>query len=345
MEQKMMKAMAFKEFKKVELKEVPIPKSDGTSAVIRVKACGVCGSDTEMRWTWGWGEHCEGIFGHEFCGEVVDPGSNKDLKPGDRVTAMTLDPCGECKYCLSGREDMCAHVVDRVPGVMYPGAFAEYVEVKRSDMLRKVPDDMTDVEAALAEPLAVAFHACTRGDVEPGRTVLVCGSGTIGMFSAAVAKYLGAEKVVITGANPERRKLAQAAPFIDDVIDTHDDTYHDLMNEKYPDGFDTILECSGLRKVQEGALQHLAIGGTFTIIGFLDQELTVPTLQIYMKQQRIQGCEMETRQDFENAMEFLHSKKQDLVQYTNTAPLEDLQACYEDLASGKTPVLKYIMIP
>lgn len=345
MEQKTMRAMVYDSPKKVVLKTVPMPVSDGTSMIVKVAAVGICGSDVHGNWNWGGGPHTRGIFGHEICGTVADPGARTDLKVGDRVAVMDIDPCGKCKYCATGREDMCAHVLDRVPGVMYPGGFAEYVEVKRADLVRKIPDSMSDIEGALVEPVSVAIHANNRGRVEKGSSVLVCGSGTIGMFAAAVAHARGARRVVITGANPERRKAALAADFIDNVVDTSGDDYHDLLNRLEPDGFDSILECSGLQKVQEGALPHLAIGGTFAIVGFQSMEMKIPTLQVYMKQQTIQGCEMLTRGEFEEAIELVNSKRFDLLRYTRTAPLEQLQACLEELDTNRTPVLKYILLP
>ena len=201
-----MRAVALKGKREFELKEIEEPIIDNENVIIKVLKAGICGSDLHY---FEIGEPNGLIMGHEFCGEVIDPGNRSDLKVGDRVTALPISPCGACPACLSGNPQYCKSTWTHAVGLSLdnPGALGEKIKV-RSDMVLKVPDNVSDEEAAMVEPTAVALHGIHLADVKVGSKVLVIGGGIIGLLSAMFAKKEGASFVAVSETNPKRGEKA-----------------------------------------------------------------------------------------------------------------------------------------
>ena len=181
-----MLAVVIKGKRRLSVVETEAPRADGEKVIIKVSGVGICGSDLHA---WDHGGMVGLIMGHELGGTVVDPGALKDsLKVGDRVTALPANPCGQCDPCKSGKPNLCVNMLAAAPGLTAPGAYAQFF-ASRPDMVRKLPDTVSDVEAALIEPTAVALHAIRLAGLKPGDKVLVTGGGIIGLLSAAWARY------------------------------------------------------------------------------------------------------------------------------------------------------------
>ena len=194
-----MKAVAIKDVKQFEIKEIPEPKADGKKVIIEVSKTGICGSDIHY---WVNGEPKGLVMGHEFSGVVLDPGDRLDLIKGDRVTALPISPCGKCEACRNGDVQFCPETWNQAVGLSVdnPGGLTSKIAV-RSDMVIKVPDNIKDEEVAMVEPLAVGLHAAHLGRIAVGDDVLVIGAGIIGLASAEFAKKEGASYVAITETN------------------------------------------------------------------------------------------------------------------------------------------------
>ena len=199
-----MKCVAIEGAKQLVVKEIAEPVSENGSVVVDVKKAGICGSDIHY---WESGQPVGLVMGHEYCGVVTDPGAREDLKVGDRVTALPISPCGHCSACLTGNPQYCRETWTYATGLSLTnsGAFAPKLSV-RSDMVFKVPDNVTDEEMAMVEPTAVGLHAIHLADIKVGAKVLVVGGGIIGLVSAMFAKVEGAEYVAISETNIARGK-------------------------------------------------------------------------------------------------------------------------------------------
>lgn len=188
--------------------DIGISEPAEDEVLIRIAACGICGSDlhmTEDPATFGVGEGF--VLGHEFAGEVVRCGSEvSGLRPGDRVAVAPMRGCGRCDSCRRGEPAWCPDM--RLIG----GGYAEFATVA-ARQCRALPDDLPLAEGALAEPVAVGLHAVIRSGLEPGDTVLVLGAGPIGLLVAFWARRLGARHVVVADINrhQEGRALATGA--------------------------------------------------------------------------------------------------------------------------------------
>lgn len=204
-----MKAVIFEGVgKMLRIGESGMPEPADDEVLLRVAACGICGSDlhmTEDPATFGLSEGF--VLGHEFAGEILRCGSAvTGLQPGDRVAVAPMRGCGRCESCRRGEPAWCPDM--RLIG----GGYAEFATVA-ARQCRLLPDDLPTAEGALAEPVAVGLHAVMRSGLKPGDNVLVLGAGPIGLLVAFWARRLGAGQVVVADLNrhQEERALAVGA--------------------------------------------------------------------------------------------------------------------------------------
>ncbi|MGC8880320.1 MAG: zinc-dependent alcohol dehydrogenase [Anaerolineae bacterium] len=204
-----MKAQVFYEAEKMELEEIPIPKVTDVDVLVRVKNCGICGSDISYYYglsplgtPTGKGPL---VLGHEFTGEVVEVGavakSMNLFKPGDRVVVNPVQNCNACYACAAGRTNLCTNLY--VPGVSANGGFAEYC-ISRYTGLFKLPDNVSYAAGAFTEPLACAVYGMKKLAIEPGQFVAIFGPGPMGLMMVQMAKAMGAGKVALIGTRDYR---------------------------------------------------------------------------------------------------------------------------------------------
>jgi len=206
---KMMKAQVFYESEKMEMEEIPIPKVTDIDVLVRVKNCGVCGSDISYYYGLSPVGTPSGkgplVLGHEFTGEVVEVGSvaksMKLFKPGDRVVVNPVQQCNACFACASGHTNLCSNLF--VPGVTANGGFAEY-SISRYTGLFKLPDSVSYAAGAFIEPFACAVYAVKKLAIEPGQFVAIFGPGAIGLMMVQLCKSVGAGKVAFIGTRDYR---------------------------------------------------------------------------------------------------------------------------------------------
>lgn len=338
-----MKALVLKEKKKFEMIEKEIPQIKENQVLIKVKKAGICGSDIHMIWATGYGAGTGHVIGHEFCGVITDAGESQNFQVGDRVVAMEIDPCyqDDCEFCQSGRPQICDHVLDGGPGIGSDGGYGEYVAV-REDMVRKIPDTMSDVEGALVEPASISMHAVKLAHVKEGSTVLISGGGTIGLFAAACAYALGAKEVVVLEVNQERIKLAKDSGFVTHVFNSLDENLSQQLKDLCPHGFDAVLECSGNQKASTLALNNLKKGGHMTFVAYGTQP-DIEMFQLINNEWHLSGSVFFTPNEFEEVIELIAAKKIDLERYAHIIQMEDVQRVLEDLEAGKENSIKYVI--
>ncbi|WP_425838023.1 NAD(P)-dependent alcohol dehydrogenase [Streptomyces fractus] len=251
---------------RVEDRPVPVP-GDG-EVLVAVRAVGLCGSDLHYY------EHGENgpnvlrqptVLGHEPAGFVVGHGAGVDDVPdGTPVAIEPAHPCGRCTLCRAGRYNLCPK------GTCFGspptnGALTELVAVPR-DFVHPLPAGMDVKLGALVEPLAVAVHAVRRADVAPGERVLVTGAGPIGVLVAQAAAACGAS-VTVSDVAPERREFAArlGAETVDAASLTPDPARAHALAD--PDGYDTVLDCSGVGPALVSGIRALRPGGTAVVVG------------------------------------------------------------------------------
>lgn len=253
----------------LELRDVPVPQINSDEVLIKVRACGICGSDLKIEDD----QHPYTppvVVGHEFSGEIVHLGENVDgWSVGDRVVSeQHTHACGHCRQCLTGNAFACAS--KRAPGYFEDGAFAEFIKIPHW-LLHRIPDNINFVEAAFSEPSAVAAHGMLeRTGIAPEDVVVVLGCGPIGIVAAKMAQIAGASHVIITGIDrDEQVRLPKARELgIDHVVNVTREDLASLVSELTDgEGADVVIELAGAIPAIQQAFRLTRRLGRVGIIG------------------------------------------------------------------------------
>jgi len=249
----------------LSIEDFAVPDCPADGVVLKVLACGICRSDWH-----GWvGEHPRvkpgQIGGHEYCGEVVEAGSQSTYVVGDRLIAPFILSCGACPNCRSGASNTC--IDQRLPGFVEPGAFAEYVAVPRDHNLTRLPDDMSPaLAAALGCRVTTAWHAMTdRAALQPGEWLAVHGTGGIGLAAMLLGRAIGA-RVIVTDIVPEKLAFAKALG-AEHAVDARDGESAERIRELTAGGAHVSIEALGFPATVAASLACLRPLGRHVQVG------------------------------------------------------------------------------
>lgn len=232
----------------LELVEVPKPTISDEEALVKVEACGFCGSDLGI--VAGLHPRARGplTLGHELCGTIADiRSSTSPFKTNDRVTAFPLISCGHCYVCRNGAPHVCSTL--RLYGFDIDGAMAEYVRLPVSSLL-KLPPTMSPFVGAVVEPLAVAVHGVSLAPIAQTNVAVVLGAGPIGLLTGLVAKSRGVPSVLISDVRPSRLAMASALGLT--AVAAGDELEQQVRNATSGEGADLVFECAGRTRYRRG---------------------------------------------------------------------------------------------
>ena len=272
----------------VEVVERPSPEPGPHEVLVRVRAVGVCGSDTHYYDHGRIGRfvvESPMVLGHESAGVIEAVGEHVDpARVGQRVSIEPGVPCRSCQQCLAGRYNLCPDMVfHATPPV--DGTLAELVTIHEA-FAHPVPDSVSDEAAALLEPLSVGIWACRKGAVGPGSRVLVTGAGPIGIVAAQVARSSGAAEVVIADVNPHRLAAAEELGATR-TVDTSETTLEQAYaGQPAPE---VLLECSGHPGATADGIRALAPAGVAVLVGMGGDELPLPLSVVQERELTVTG--------------------------------------------------------
>jgi len=243
----------------VRLEEMPMPQIGRGELLVRVEACGICGSDV-MEWYRR--DRVPLVLGHEIGGQIVAVGDGVEgYKEGDRVSAAHHVPCNQCHYCLSGHHTVC----DTLRQTNFdPGGFAEYIRLPAINVERGVfllPDEVSYEQATFIEPLACVLRGQRLAHMQPGQSVLVIGSGISGLLHVQLARTMGASSVVATDIVDYRLKAARRFG-ADAAFHAEEDLPTCLRQVNQGRLADLVIVCTGATSAIVQALQSVERGGT-----------------------------------------------------------------------------------
>lgn len=242
---------------------VPVPEVGRDDVLVKVHACGICGSDLPRVLTTGT-YHFPTIPGHEFGGTVVEAGADVDKSLLNRtVGVIPLVPCRKCKMCEVGEFALCEHY--DFLGSRSDGGFAEYVRVPAANVL-PVPDEVEKDSVAMLEPISVALHVVQNCGVSFGDSVAVYGLGAIGMFIAQWAKIYGAEHVFAIDVDSQKVEIAKSIG-LSDALTVGSDVENIIKEKTNGRGCDVAFEASGAAPAFAQAVQVLRTAGTLGLVG------------------------------------------------------------------------------
>ena len=319
-----MKAAVYHGSGDLRVEEVPVRELKDNEVKIRVKYCGICGTDIHI--FHGDGGCCDVtpplVPGHEFSGVVAEVGSKvKTVKVGDRVTGDPNDMCGECYFCKNGMQHFCKNNIGI--GTTVDGGFAEYV-IMREKQVYKVSDDLSFIEAAMTEPISCCLHGIDLCNIKAGDTVLVIGGGPIGMIMMQLAKNAGASKVIMSEPVEEKREQALKLGATKTIDPLHEDV--EAVLAEYCENVNVVIECVGNVHTQADAVRFAGKGATIMYFGLAAPEESFPIRpdDIFKKELHITSSYINPY-SFERAIQILESGTVELESLiTNVVPLDDI---------------------
>jgi L-iditol 2-dehydrogenase len=342
-----MKALLLSKYRQLEVAETANPNIGDDDVLIRVEACGICGSDVHG-YDGSSGRRIPPIvMGHEAAGTIVEVGSAvRGLSQGDRVTLDSTVYCGQCANCLRGQINLCDQ--RQVLGVSCgeyrrAGAFAEYVAAP-ARIVHKLPDSISFPEASMLEAVAVAMHAVSLAETPPDSTALVIGAGTIGLLILQALRATGCSRVFITDVDSTRLKLAKELGATETIL-ADADTLARVSALSGGMGVDVALEAVGRTETIKSAIQSVRKGGTVVLVGNISPEVTIPLQVVVSRQIRLQGS-CASSGEYPRAIELMATGAINVKPLISAiAPLEDGPRWFERLYSHEPNLMKVVLAP
>lgn len=331
--------------KNIVYEDRPIPElKDPHDVLLQVNFTGICGSDIHY-WQHGKiGEYVVKdpmVLGHESSGTVLKAGlAVKSLKEGDRVAMEPGIPCRRCVRCKEGYYNLCTDM-QFAATPPFDGTLAKYY-ILPEDFCYKLPDNVSLEEGALLEPLAVAVHITRQSHIKHGSTAVIFGAGPVGILCAAVAKALGAIKVVSVDINQERldfvKKFVEpiGSTYLSQKISAEENAANIIRENDLGDGADVAIDASGVEPSIQAAIHVLRKGGSYVQGGMGRDECTFPIMAACTKELKISGSFRYSQGDYQTALNLVSSgavKVKDVI--SRKVKFEDALQAFEDIRDGK----------
>ncbi|MNF36954.1 Sorbitol dehydrogenase [compost metagenome] len=316
----------------------PDPTPGPGDVVMKVHSCGICGSDLHM--TEGHSPAFDypagAIPGHEYAGEVVAVGADvRDLKVGDRISALPFTGCGLCLACKSGSPSHCPQFRGLGSG------FSEYALVSERTSI-KLPEALSYDDGALIEPLAVGLHGVAMANIRPGAKVLVIGAGPIGLAATFFARKLGAGRIAVAANSTRRQALAQSMGADLFVTPEEGRPLAAVAAEALGGAPDVVLECAGQLGCIEQAIQAVRTAGTVVVLGFCTSpDSFVPAMAVW-KEINLRFSNTYSLGDFQYVAQVLAGGSlEPRSMVTRKIALDEVPRVFEDLRkpSGQCKVI------
>ncbi|NLM47974.1 MAG: alcohol dehydrogenase catalytic domain-containing protein [Epulopiscium sp.] len=339
-----MKALVYYGPKDLRLTDVDDLKVRKGEVLLKIKSCGICGSDVHGYLGITGRRIPPMIMGHEFAGEVVELGEDTHLgyKPGDRVTVQPVNFCGECENCKKGYTNVCTN--KRFYGVLdVNGAFAEYLCVPEK-LLYPLPDHISYSIGALIEPLAVAYCGVKKAGDLAGKNVLIVGGGTIGQLVLSVVKTMKPKAIIMSDLSDFRLECAKQLGATHTINPKNKNFVDEVKKALNGDLIDVALEAVGVASTVEQALSVLKNQGTCIWIGNNAKTVEVNMQDVVTKELKILGSYIYTHEEFGETIDFL--SKNDLALeklISKEISIEEAAEMFEELLTATEKYLKVIV--
>ena len=329
-----MKALVYTNPNEVTWRDEPDPRPAEGEVLIRVDAVGICGSDMHAYHGHDPRRNPPLILGHELVGRILEgPGK------GRRATVNPLITCGTCEYCVQGRDNLCANRT--MIGMTRPGGFAEFVTTAAASVI-DIPQDMSEIAAALTEPAATALHALnmamrTLTRPLPECRVLVIGGGAIGLLTALLLRSYGCRTVSVAETNPLRGDAVAKAAGVE-VYDPAAGTTRD-------NSMDLVIDAVGGKATRAAALAAVKPGGVMMHIGLMDWASEIDMRKLTLAEITLVGTYTYTTADLRAAVQALHGGAFGDLAWVEARPLAAGPEAFRDLHAGRAAAAKIVLRP
>ena len=329
----------------IELIDTEYPKPGIDEVTVKVKVCGICGTDLHFYNDFPGGKPIP--LGHEVSGYVHKIGEAvEDLKLGDRVIVQNHVPCGTCHSCLHGNPYTCSNIQTYMND---QAAMAEFIRIRRNMVVPFSGLDYT--EAAVAEPLTVAFDITREARIEPFHRVLISGPGIIGLFCTTLARNVGAREIAVLGRRLHTlrgKKRAEVAVLMGatEVFDTDKPDWRENVLKKFPEGFERIVITSPPRTIPY-LLDFARFGGciAYNGISFSEETITFNANTFHFKKLKLLASHAIPNWGFPLALDLLSKKKIDYEKLiTHEYPFDKIEEAFSTALSPDEGVIKVVVI-
>lgn len=350
-----MRAAVMRDVGAVDVDDVPEPKTDPAGALLRVEACGICGTDARTFFNGDPRAPVPWVLGHEPVGTLVEVGPDADLPPavarGDRVFLGSILTCGECRWCTGGYQNMCER--NELYGYdPYPGAYAEYAAVPpiATKNLFPFPPDLPSFLATVADPFACALNGVEVLDPGYGDTVVVLGCGPIGCWQAVLCRDRGVGRLALSDVSADRldRALSIVGRFVDDAfVAGEDNGVEEVLRLTGGAGADRVIVAAPSKEAQAAAL--LMAGRRARVVYFAglpkhDPVSSLDMNQLHYKELAVLGAYGATHRHYRITMGYLDRRRADLEPIvTHRLPLDEIADGFAAIRSGSA--LKVVIEP
>jgi (R,R)-butanediol dehydrogenase/meso-butanediol dehydrogenase/diacetyl reductase len=328
----------------VQIEDVPEPTVADGQVKIKVSRNGICGTDLHEFYDGPifippthphplTGQAMPVILGHEFSGTITEVGPGvDDLREGDRVTVEPIYRCGACRPCRSGHYNLCNSI--GFHGLMADGGMAEYTVVPQN-MVHALPDSVTLEDGALVEPMSVAYHAATLGQVDDQGSALIYGAGPIGIGLWFALRGLGLSEIDVVEPSATRRAAIEAlgARTLDPSAVDVSGLIADRTNGQ---GVDAAFDAAGVAPAVKSALDCIGERRPLVSVAIYDRPLPTPLINLVLRERRIQGTICYTGDDYRAVIDLMARGHYDTTGWVDTIPLSGvLDQGFAQLRAGQ----------
>ena len=343
-----MKALVLKSYNHFAYEDVPEPRIANNTVLVRVKACGICGSDVHGMDGSSGRRKPPIVMGHEASGIIEETGPHvTEWKKGQRVTFDSTIYCQNCHFCRNGQINLCDN--RRVLGVScddyhQEGAFAEYVAVPKH-ILYPLPEKVSFEQAAMIEPLSIAFHAVNRTPILLDDIAVVVGAGVIGLLTIQSLRAAGCGKIIVIDIQPERLIIARNIG-ADITLNPLDNNIADTISEQTSKrGVDIAIEAAGIEATTLLAIESLKKGGTLTAIGNISPTVKIPLQRIVTREISINSS-CASNGEYPSCIAMIANRTIDVDSLISAkVPLSEGASWFKKLYNRQSDLIKVIIVP
>ncbi len=338
-----MKALHYPAWETLEISEKYQPKPAPDEVVLKVAACGICGSELETFKNRSRRRTPSLVMGHEFCGVIAETGTNvHDHKIGDSVVSNSVVSCGTCRCCARGRSHLCAE--RQIFGMHRPGAFAEYVSVPEQCLIGW-PAGLPAESACLAEPLANGIHVANIISHTEPKTTLIFGAGPIGLMCQQAMQAKIGGTIIVVDLMSDRLEIA-ALLGADHVVNVSREDVVEFVNDvTHGEGVDLVIDSAGNQTTKKQSLGVCRPGGAVVWIGLLENAVKLDSYEVTLAEKTIFGSYAATLSELREAVHLLSSGSVDTKRWVQSFPLGNGVEAFQRMLAAQDKDIKAVLIP
>ena len=327
-----MKSLFYPEFNKIEIAEQPMPELGSKEVLIKVAACGICGSELESFKNQSPRRTPPLIMGHEFCGTIEQLGADvSDFEAGQKVVSNSIVSCNICIRCRRGDTHLCAK--RQIFGMHRNGAFAEYINVPENCLI-PWPENLPAEAACLAEPLANGLHIVHLTEHLDPKNILVIGAGPIGLMVIQAFRTIKDPEIYVAEIREERLKVAMQLGAKKAMNPQQSNLTEEIHKLTEGEGADLVIDAVGSSRTNQQAVEAVRPGGTVVLIGLHENSSSIESYEIILSEKHVLGTYAAKMEELEQALELMSNGSVDVASWVAIATLNNGVGLFHQMLDG-----------